>query len=94
MKLDYKFDGLELDTTKYPHDDNYIHKIDEAVATEAACYIKEEGPDLSWVYLQYTDDMGHRHGDSEKFYEAIRTADRQVGRIWDATERVGEGIVF
>ena len=86
LKLDYKFDGLELDTTTYPHDDNsdYIHMIDEAVATEAARYIKEEGPDLSWVYLQYTDDMGHRHGDSDKFYEAIRTADRQVGRIWDA----------
>jgi hypothetical protein len=86
VKLDYKFDGLELDTATYPHDDNseYIHKIDEAVASEAARYIAEQAPDLSWVYLQYTDDMGHRHGDSEKFYEAIRTADRQVGRIWDA----------
>ena len=86
LKLDYKFDGLELDTVKYPHDDNseYIHKIDEAVANEAARYIREEAPDLSWVYLQYTDDMGHRHGDSEKFYDAIRIADGQVGRIWNA----------
>ena len=86
VKLDYKFDGLELDTIRYPHDDNsdYINKIDEAVASEAARYIGEAAPDLSWVYLQHTDDMGHRHGDSEKFYEAIRTADRQVGRIWEA----------
>lgn len=86
IKLDYKFDGLELDTVKYPHDgqSDYIHQIDEAVADEAARYVAENGPDLSWVYLQYTDDMGHRHGDSEKFYEAIRMADKQVGRIWDA----------
>ncbi|MEX2230918.1 MAG: alkaline phosphatase family protein [Cyclobacteriaceae bacterium] len=85
VTLDYKFDGLELDTTKYPHDENsdYIHQIDEAVASEAARYIAENGPDLSWVYLQYTDDMGHRFGDSEKFYEAIKMADRQVGGIWN-----------
>lgn len=89
IKLDYKFDGLELDTVKYPHDDNsdYIHQIDEAVADEAARYVAEKGPDLSWVYLQYTDDMGHRHGDSEKFYEAIRIAGEQVGRIWEAIKQ-------
>ena len=89
IELDHRFDGLELDTVKYPHDDNsdYIHKIDEAVADEAARYIGERGPDLSWVYLQYTDDMGHRFGDSEKFYDAIRIADKQVGRIWDAIKK-------
>lgn len=40
MKLDYKFDGLELDTTRYPHDDDsdYIKTIDEAVAREAALH--------------------------------------------------------
>jgi hypothetical protein len=86
VTLDYKFDGLELDTIKYPHDNesNYIHQIDEAVSDEAARYIRENGPDLSWVYLQYTDDMGHRFGDSDKFYEAIRIADKQVGKVWDA----------
>jgi predicted AlkP superfamily pyrophosphatase or phosphodiesterase len=86
IRLDHHFDGLELDTAQYPHDDqsDYIHQIDEAVADEAARYIAEKGPDLSWVYLQYTDDMGHRHGDSEEFYNAIRLADAQVGRIWSA----------
>lgn len=86
VQLDYKFDGLELDTAKYPHDNqsDYIHQIDEAVAAEAARYIAAEGPDLSWVYLQYTDDMGHRFGDSEKFYDAVRIADKQVGKVWDA----------
>src|SRR5688500_7961496 len=86
VRLDYRFDGLVLDTIQYPHDENsdYIHRIDEAVANEAARYIREKGPDLSWVYLQYTDDMGHRYGNDEKFYDAIRLADKQVGRIWDA----------
>lgn len=86
LSLDYTFDGLELDTVNYPHDkeSHYIHRIDEAVAGETARYISANGPDLSWVYLQYTDDMGHRFGDSEKFYEAVKTADKQVGKIWSA----------
>lgn len=84
IKLDYRFDGLELDTVRFPHDENsdYIHRIDDAVANEAASYVRDKGPDLSWVYLQYTDDMGHRYGNDEKFYDAIRKADDQVGRIW------------
>ncbi|HEX8041530.1 MAG TPA: alkaline phosphatase family protein, partial [Chryseosolibacter sp.] len=89
IKLDYKFDGLELDTVAYPHDEHsgYIHRIDEAVADEAARCIRENGPDLSWVYLEYTDDMAHRFGDSDEFYDAVRTADQQIGRIWDAVSR-------
>ena len=89
IQLDYRFDGLELDTVAYPHDENsaYIHRIDEAVADEAARCIRENGPDLSWVYLEYTDDMAHRFGDSGEFYDAVRTADKQIGRIWDAIGR-------
>lgn len=89
VRLDHSFDGLELDTVKYPHDDQaaYIHQIDEAVADEAARYIRESGPDLSWVYLEYTDDMAHRFGDSERFYDAVRIADSQFGRIWDAVRQ-------
>lgn len=88
MTLDYKFDGLEHDTLQYPHEEDadYIRQIDEAVASEAERYIRTHGPDLSWVYLQYTDDMGHRFGDSERFYDAVRTADQQVGRIWRAVK--------
>ncbi len=86
LQLDYKFDGLELDTVKYPHDSesDYILKIDEAVSEEAARYITTEGPDVSWVYLQYTDDMGHRYGDSPKFHDAIKKADANIGKIWAA----------
>ena len=88
VQLDYHFDGFELDTINYPHDDSaqYIHRIDEAVSSEAGRYISEHGPDLSWVYLEFTDDMGHRYGDGDKFYNAIKVADQQIGKVWNAIQ--------
>ncbi|MFD1144515.1 alkaline phosphatase family protein [Larkinella insperata] len=88
LRLDYSFDGFELDTIHFPHDKQveYIHKIDEKVVDEAAAYIRREGPDLSWVYLEYTDDMGHKYGDSEQFHRAIRIMDDQMGRLWKAVK--------
>lgn len=61
-----------------------MHHIDEAVVNNAANYIRTEAPDLSWVYLEYTDDMGHMYGDSPEFYKAIELMDKQMGRLWDA----------
>lgn len=88
MQPDYYFDGLENDTVQYPHDklSNYIHLIDERVTDTASSVIKRMAPDLSWVYLEFTDDMGHRYGDSKEFYDAIVTMDKQVGRIWEAIQ--------
>ena len=87
-KMDYVADGYELDTAAYPHDklSGYIHTIDEKVVDEAALTIKDKGPDLSWVYLEYTDDMGHRYGDSPQYYDAIEKMDAQVGRVWAAIQ--------
>lgn len=86
LKIDYAFDGFELDTVAFPHDSNseYIKKIDQKVALEASRYIEEVGPDLSWVYLQYPDDMGHRFGDSPQLYDAIAFEDKLMGKLWDA----------
>jgi predicted AlkP superfamily pyrophosphatase or phosphodiesterase len=86
IKLDYAFDGFENDTITFPRDKErlFIFKIDEKVSTEAGRYIRTEGPDLSWVYLEYTDDMGHQYGDSPQMKDAIKKADVQVGRIWEA----------
>jgi len=88
IKLDYISDGYELDTLRFPHDKagNYMHLIDEQVAHSAAACIKDNGPDLSWVYLEYTDDMGHRFGDSPPYDDAIEKMDAQVGRIWEAIQ--------
>ncbi|OQP68603.1 alkaline phosphatase family protein [Niastella populi] len=88
LKLDYRFDGLELDTINYPHDKkrDFMHRIDEAVIDKATATIKNEAPDLSWVYLEYTDDMGHMYGDSPEFYRAVDLMDKQMGRLWEAIE--------
>ncbi|MBL0134043.1 MAG: alkaline phosphatase family protein [Chitinophagaceae bacterium] len=88
VQPDYHFDGLENDTVQYPHDklSNYIHLIDERVTDTASSVIKRMAPDLSWVYLEFTDDMGHRYGDSKEFYDAIVTMDKQAGRIWEAIQ--------
>jgi hypothetical protein len=88
IKLDYHFDGFENDTINFPHDDDrlYIHKIDEHVVQEASGYISEKGPDLSWVYLEFTDDMGHKYGDSDQFYDAVKIMDKQMGQLWKSIQ--------
>lgn len=89
LKLDYHFDGFELDTERFPHDllRTYIRNIDELVSDEAARYVLEEGPDLSWVYLEFTDDVGHGLGDSPEQLAAVSIADGNVGKIWNAVRR-------
>lgn len=89
FRLDHTADGFELDTVAFPHDKSaeYIRAIDDRVTREAAAYIAERGPDLTWVYLQHTDDMGHAHGDSAPFHNAVREADARVGRIWAAVQQ-------
>jgi hypothetical protein len=63
-----------------------MHRIDERVVDEATKSIAEIAPDLSWVYLEYTDDMGHMYGDSPQMDTAVAYVDRQMGRIWDAIQ--------
>lgn len=88
FRLDHAVDGLELDTVAFPHDaaSGHILAIDEKVSTEAGAYIRTHGPDLTWVYLQHTDDAAHAHGDGEASAAAVRRADAQVGRIWEAVK--------
>ena len=87
-KLDYHFDGFEFDTERFPHDDmgNYIKEIDKLVTNEAVRYINANGPDLSWVYLENTDDIGHRYGDGPEMTAAVQLMDDQIGRIWAAVQ--------
>ena len=91
-KLDIVVDGFELDTERFPHDglSDYIRNIDEHVVAETVRAIEQHGPDLSWVYLQYTDDIGHRYGDSPEQISAVQLADDQVGRIRNATRARSE----
>ncbi len=86
LHVDYHRDGYELDTLQFPHDKKawYIHLIDEKVVAEASHVIKDSAPDMSWVYLEYTDDMGHRFGKSPQLDTAISMLDKQIGSIMQA----------
>ncbi len=88
VKIDYQYDGYELDTINFPHDHarDFMHKIDETVVDAATACVKNKAPDLSWVYLEYTDDMGHMYGDSDRFYKAVEMMDAQIGQIWEAIQ--------
>lgn len=86
LQPDYYFDGMELDTINYPHDTaGYFYNIiDNAVVDTAAAVIKRMAPDLSWVYLEYTDEMGHRHGNGKELNDAVLMTDEKVGKLWKA----------
>lgn len=89
IEFDYKFDGYDLDTRTYPHDPLYDHirQIDQRVVDETVKCFEKTSPDLSWLYLDYTDEVGHLFGDSPQLYESISNLDRHIGRIYDVIER-------
>jgi hypothetical protein len=88
LQPDYYFDGMELDTINYPHDTTgyFYHTIDNAVCDTAAAVIKRMAPDLSWVYLEYTDEMGHRHGNGKMLTDAVLLLDKKIGKLWQAIQ--------
>lgn len=88
FKIDYAFDGYELDTLQFPHDKaaQYTHQIDQHVIAKADSTIRKTAPDLSWIYLQHTDDIGHRFGHSPEMEQAILQLDHQMGIIWNAIQ--------
>jgi hypothetical protein len=88
LTIDIYHDGFELDTLAFPHRDDgtHIQDVDSHVADKAAESVREEAPYLSWVYLWYPDSAGHAYGDGPESYEALRVADEQIGRIWEAIQ--------
>lgn len=86
LKFDYVLDSLEYDSINFKQDDarDFMRRIDDSVANYAASTIRNSAPDLSWVYLEYTDDMGHMFGDSPQFTDAVVRMDRQVGLIYES----------
>ncbi|HUP10938.1 MAG TPA: alkaline phosphatase family protein [Niastella sp.] len=88
LKFDFVADGFELDTITFPHDTArlFMHHIDDRVTDSAATCLRQNAPDLSWVYLEYTDDMGHKWGDGKQFQKAISYLDAQMGKLWKAIQ--------
>ncbi|MDY5622155.1 MAG: alkaline phosphatase family protein [Bacteroidales bacterium] len=88
LKIDYVCDGYDLDTKRFPKKEKELHifDIDEFVTKQAAQGIKNDAPDLSWVYLWYTDDAGHIEGNGKFFDEYTLKADQQIAQIWEAVK--------
>lgn len=86
FKFDIHYDGYENDTIAFPHDKltKYVSKVDEKVVEQATQSLRNDAPDFSWVYLQYTDNAGHIYGEGEEMIDAVEKADRQVGDIFNA----------
>ena len=88
MAIDYVYDGYDLDEKNFPHKEKDLHVFDydERVSVEAERCIRENGPDLSWVYLWYTDDAGHMYGDGAYLDEYVLKAGEQIERVWRAVQ--------
>lgn len=85
---DIIYDGMELDTIQFPHDEfgYFYNVIDDSVINRTAASIKKDAPDLSWVYLEYTDEMGHRHGNGDTLTNAVKLLDGKLQQLWHAIE--------
>ena len=88
LKIDYVFDGYDLDKVNFPDKENnlQIFDYDERVSIEAEKCIKEKGPDLSWVYLWYTDVASHMCGNGSYFDEYVTKVGEQIDRVWQAVK--------
>ncbi len=88
LKIDYVYDGYDHDKANFPDREKDLHVFDydEQTSKDAAESIRKDAPDLSWVYLWYTDDAGHIDGNGKYFDEYVRKADAQVARVWDAVK--------
>ena len=87
-KFDVVADGFEVDSMFAPDlgDVDRIQTIDLHVTNVAAKSLVEEAPDLSWVYLQHTDDIGHRDGDGPSMDRAVRWIDARVLELYSAVK--------
>lgn len=88
LQIDIVRDGYELDGSDLKMADGRpdIFAIDSVVCREAAECIRRDAPDLSWVYLWYTDDAFHAYGDGAYADKYVRKTDEQVARIWEAVK--------
>ncbi len=66
------------------------YPIDPLVGDWAVNFTYEHQPNLMWVHLGDTDQMGHEYGAlSPSYFNAIRVADAQIGRVLHAYNVTG-----
>ncbi|WP_299580992.1 alkaline phosphatase family protein [uncultured Sunxiuqinia sp.] len=88
LQIDYVYDGYELDKTRFPEkkDHKQIFEIDSVVCQKAAASIRRDAPDLSWVYLWYTDSGFHLYGDGAFMDDYVNKTDQLIAQIWEAVQ--------
>lgn len=88
LKIDYVYDGYELDKVHYPDKKNQrqIFEIDSVVTCKAADCIRKDAPDFSWTYLWYTDDAFHMFGNGKYSDEYVLKTDALIANIWNAVQ--------
>ena len=88
LSIDIVRDGYELEGSALRRADGSpdVFAIDSVVCREAAECIRTAAPDLSWVYLWYTDDAGHIEGNGRFFDDYTLKADQQIAQIWEAVK--------
>jgi predicted AlkP superfamily pyrophosphatase or phosphodiesterase len=63
---------------------------DLTIARLAADYLVRERPDFVFIYLGWTDEIGHRHGwMSSEYLHAIAGADAAIGHVLERLEGAG-----
>ncbi|MGY3336557.1 hypothetical protein ACVW0K_002656 [Streptomyces filamentosus] len=88
-------DWPELDThgtvtpgadAKLVYDNNYV--VNDALITDLTEQVlRDQNPDVLFVYFGETDEIGHNHGAaSPKYLDAIAVQDSQLGRLLAAIE--------
>ena len=88
LQVDYVYDGYDLDTIRFPHkpDELHVFDIDCQVSADAAKSIRTESPDLSWLYLWYTDDAFHSHGSGSYSDTYVMKTDSLLAQVWEAVQ--------
>ena len=92
----YSWDHLRNLAPPGVMDLSFCHKIcNESqlrqLAREAVCHIVSESPDFCFVYLEWTDLVGHGAGwMSKEYLNAVQEADQALAQIYDTVTSLSE----
>ena len=88
LKVDYVIDGFDLDHEKYPNkpDDLQVFDYDAEVCKGAAECIRNNAPDLNWLYLWYSDDAYHHNGNGHISDWSVMAEDSILKQVWEAVK--------
>ena len=88
LKVDYAYDGYDLDSVRFPKKKDMleVYDYDCQVTADAAHSIRTESPDLSWLYLWYTDDAFHSYGSGSYSDKYVMKTDSLLRKVWDAVK--------